>query len=181
MVSETIRSDSGERERLEMDSSHSPTTLESSVGENLHKPEDTKYQPYRREAGAVDHGGVASAVRERNDGITLLAFYHFAWGGLYLVGALLTAIPTLITGIVGIVEDPEAFIATVILGFALFFIMGLSLLYFAVGFGLWRLNQWGRTAAMALGLISLPTGLGTIPGALTLWYLMKEDVAQLFR
>lgn len=119
--------------------------------------------------------------RERTDGVTLLSFYHFAWGVLYLLGGLMTAVPTAITGIIGLADDPGALIATAILGFALFFILGLSLLNFAIGFGLWHLKHWGRTAALALALISLPTGLGTIPGALTLWYLLKEDVSRLFK
>lgn len=119
--------------------------------------------------------------RERTDGVTLLSFYHFAWGVLYLLGGLITAVPAAITGIIGLADDPGAFIATAILGFALFFILGLSLLNFAIGFGLWHLKHWGRTAALALALISLPTGMGTIPGALTLWYLLKEDISRLFK
>ena len=121
------------------------------------------------------------AHRERTDGLTLLAFYHLGWGGLYLVGACLTAIPTGITAIVGLVDSPDLFFVSAILAVATFFIFGLALLYLLVGYGLWTLRQWARTAALALGLISLPTGLGTIPGAVTIWYLLKEEISALFR
>ena len=98
-----------------------------------------------------------------------------------LVGALLMAIPTLITGVFGATADPELFWVTAILGISTFFFMGLTLMYFLVGIGLWRLRQWARVAAIALAIISLPSGIGTVQGALTLWYLMKERVSSLFR
>jgi hypothetical protein len=118
---------------------------------------------------------------QRPDGITLLAGYHFLLGGLMLLGTCGLAIPTVITGIVGIAEDPEAFIATFILGVIAAIVMMLSLLYLTVGYGLWTQRQWARTASIALGVVSLfGVPIGTLIGGVTIWYLMKEEVAATF-
>lgn len=125
--------------------------------------------------------GGASGHIQRPDGITLVAGYHYLVGTLLLLGTCGLAIPTIITGIVGLVEDPEAFIATVILGVIGAIVMLLSLLYLSVGYGLWTQRQWARTAAMALGVVSLfAVPIGTAAGGLTLWYLMKPEVAVVF-
>lgn len=124
---------------------------------------------------AVDNGG------QRPDSVTLLAGYHFLVGALMLLGTCGLAIPTVITGIVGIVEDPEAFIATFILGVIAAIVMLLSLVYLSVGYGLWTQRQWARTAAIALGVVSLfGVPIGTIIGGVTIWYLLKEEVAATF-
>ncbi|MCB0079974.1 MAG: hypothetical protein KDE47_03545 [Caldilineaceae bacterium] len=121
------------------------------------------------------------APKLRDDGVTLIAGYHFFWGILLLLGTCLLAIPTLITGIVGFVEDPDALVATGILFAIGSIVMVLCLLYLVVGYGLWTLRRWGRTAAIALGVISLVNvPIGTIVGGVTIWYLLKENVAQQF-
>ncbi|MEZ4662286.1 MAG: hypothetical protein R2911_32445 [Caldilineaceae bacterium] len=117
----------------------------------------------------------------RDDGVTLIAGYHFFWGALLLLATCILAIPTLITGIVGFVEDSDALIATGILFVIGSIVMVLCLLYLVVGYGLWTLRRWGRTAAIALGVISLlNVPIGTFVGGATIWYLLKEDVAQQF-
>ncbi|MCB0088067.1 MAG: hypothetical protein KDE54_09160 [Caldilineaceae bacterium] len=122
-----------------------------------------------------------SARKLRDDGVTLIAGYHFFWGILLLLGTCLLAIPTLITGIVGFVDDPDALIATGILFAIGSIVMVLCLLYLVVGYGLWTLRRWGRTAAIALGVISLVNvPIGTLVGGATIWYLLKENVAQQF-
>lgn len=119
--------------------------------------------------------------KQRDDGVTLIAGYHFFWGALLLLASCILAIPTLITGIVGFVDDPDALIATGILFVIGSIVMVLCLLYLVVGYGLWTLRRWGRTAAIALGVISLVNvPIGTFIGGATIWYLLKEDVAQKF-
>ncbi|MEM7127917.1 MAG: hypothetical protein AAF702_16405 [Chloroflexota bacterium] len=119
--------------------------------------------------------------KERTDGVTILALYHLAWAAIFFIGASIMAIPTIITAIIGLTDDPDIFFATGILGIVAFLIFALSIVHFFVTVGLWTLREWARIVAIALGAISLPTVLGTIPGALTIWYLMKEEVAELFR
>ena len=117
-----------------------------------------------------------------SDGVKLISAYHFVWSILLLLLMCAATVPTVITGIVGVAEDPEVFIATAILGFVVFVLLLLSVIYGVVGYGLWTQRQWARTAAIALAILSLPAvPIGTLGGAVTIWYLLKDNVAQQFR
>lgn len=122
-----------------------------------------------------------SLWKQRTDGLTLVAGYHFLVAALFLIGTLIMMIPTGILGIVSVVEDPDAMIAMFIVGTIAILTLGLCLLYLAVGYGLWTLKPWGRVAALALAVVSLfGFPIGTVTGGLTLWYLMQPDVATKF-
>lgn len=115
------------------------------------------------------------------DGIRLVATYHFAWAALMVLGMVGVSIPTFITAIVGITEDPEALIATGILGIVAFVLLILATIYSVVGYGLWKRRQWARTSALAIAMLSLfAVPVGTVGGGLTIWYLLKERVARTF-
>jgi hypothetical protein len=119
--------------------------------------------------------------QQRGDGLTLLAGYHFLVAALFLGGTLILLLPTAILGIVSMVDDPDAFWGMVAVGFAALITLLLSLLYITVGFGLWNLRQWARVTAIALALISLVgIPIGTIAGAITLWHLLRPEVAAKF-
>ncbi len=119
--------------------------------------------------------------KQRTDGLTLVAGYHFLVAALFLIGTLIMMIPTGILGIVSVVEDPDAMIAMFIVGTIAILTLGLCLLYLAVGYGLWTLKPWGRVAALALAVVSLfGFPIGTVTGGLTLWYLMQPQVATKF-
>lgn len=127
-------------------------------------------------------GGGAPATAQRQDGVTLLAVYHFMLAGLLLLATMGLAIPTFITAIVGIVEDSDALIATGILGLLAAVSMVSCLVMLAVGFGLWTLRQWARIATIALSVLGLMfVPIGTIIGGATLWYLLQPEVAEQFR
>ncbi len=119
--------------------------------------------------------------QQRGDGLTLIAGYHFLVAGLFLLGCLILLLPTAILGIVGIAEDAGALIGMAAVGFVAMTTLALSLLYLAVGYGLWTLRSWARVAAIALALISLfGIPIGTIAGAITLWHLLRSEVAAKF-
>jgi len=116
--------------------------------------------------------------QQRGDGLTLIASYHFLVAGLFLVGSLILLIPTAILGIVGLAEDADALFGMVAVGFVAVLALVLCLLYLAVGYGLWTLRAWARIAAIALALISLVgIPIGTIAGTITLWHLLRAEVA----
>lgn len=118
----------------------------------------------------------------RADGVTLLAVYHFMLSALLLLATMGLAIPTIITAIVGVVEDSDALIATGILGLLAAVTMVLCFVLLAVGFGLWTLRQWARVAGIALAVLGLWfVPIGTVIGGVTLWYLFKPEVADQFR
>jgi uncharacterized membrane protein (DUF2068 family) len=115
------------------------------------------------------------------DGITLLAAYHFGVAALFLLGTMVLSIPVFILGIVGVSEDAGAFIGMFAVGVIALVLMVLGLLDLAVGYGLWKRRSWARVAAIALALVSLIfVPIGTISGAITLWYLLQPEVAARF-
>lgn len=119
--------------------------------------------------------------QQRSDGITVVAGYHFFVAAIFLIGTVIMMIPTAILGVVSVVDSPDAAIGMFIVGFIAVIALLLSLLYLAIGYGLWTLKQWARTAAMALGVVSLfGVPIGTVAGGLTLWYLMQPAVAARF-
>ncbi len=120
--------------------------------------------------------------RQRADGATLIAGYHFVVAGIFLIITMIFAFPTLILAIVGFTEDSGALIGGIFTGLFALLWMGLTLLNLVVGYGVWTERSWGRTAALALAilrLINIP--IGTITGGLALWYLLREDVAEQFK
>ena len=119
--------------------------------------------------------------QQRGDGLTLIAGYHFLVAGFFLVGTLILLLPTAILGIVGMADDPDAFIGMMAVGGVALVTMALALFYIAVGYGLWTLRQWARVAAIALAMLSLlAIPIGTIAGAITLWHLLRAEVAAKF-
>lgn len=124
---------------------------------------------------------VAPLWQQRGDGLTLIAGYHFLVAALFLVGTLILLLPTAILGVVGMVDDPDAFFGMVAVGFVALVTLVLCLLYLAVGYGLWTLRQWARVTAIALAIVSLfGVPIGTVTGAITLWHLLRPEVAAKF-
>lgn len=117
----------------------------------------------------------------RSDGITLVAAYHFVVAALFLIGTVIMALPTLIFGIVTLAEAPDAAIGFIATGFIAMVLMVFCILNLIVGYGLWRVQSWGRTGAIVLaviGLLFIP--IGTIFGALILWILLQPETAARF-
>lgn len=116
-----------------------------------------------------------------DQGIQLIAGYHFVVAVFFVLGTVILAFPTVLLGILGFTDDPGAFIGMFAVGLIAMVSMIFCILYIAIGYGLWTLRQWGRIAAMALGVVSLfMAPIGTIVGGLTLWYLLKPEVAARF-
>ncbi len=122
-----------------------------------------------------------SAPIRRTDGITAIAVYHYAVAGIFVAGAFFFAIPTIILGIVGIAEDSDAFIGMAAVALIAMALLAFGLLNIVIGYGVWTLRGWARLGAMAIavvGLLAVP--LGTLAGALILWYLLKPEIAAAF-
>ncbi len=118
---------------------------------------------------------------KRPDGITVLAVWHFVQAFFLLIGACsLLAIP--MSGVFGEINDPIGeFWAGfgVTCGVIWLLITGIALVL--SGWGLLRLKQWGRWLAFVLaifGLFAFP--IGTVIGALIIWYLLREETREVF-
>jgi hypothetical protein len=123
-------------------------------------------------------------MKTRSDGLTVLSLYHFFAGVVSLMAmcGVLTIPATMgIASIASAQNDPSAATATGIIGFlglicsCLF--VPLAVANVAVGWGLWKLRPWAHTGALVLavlGLFNFP--VGTAIGALSIWYLLRDDV-----
>ena len=71
--------------------------------------------------------------------------------------------------------------AVVGLAIGVLFGVGGGMLSLVTGWGLWRLKGWARWVAIGLAAISLlAIPIGTVIGALIIWYLFKGEVKQAF-
>jgi uncharacterized membrane protein (DUF2068 family) len=80
-----------------------------------------------------------------------------------------------------VAEDSAALIPMAALGFVGVVVLLLCLLHLVVGYGLWKVRPWARTAALALAIVSLfGFPIFTVTGGLTLWYLLKPEIVARF-
>ena len=126
-------------------------------------------------------------MKQRSDGVALIALYQFIVAFLSLLGMCgLLSIPVIV-GVSTAATRAEggplatAIVSTVmVIGSGWLFLTGLA--NAIIGWGLLKQREWGRIGALvlaALRLLNFP--LGTLIGALTIWYLLREDVKEEFR
>lgn len=118
---------------------------------------------------------------KRPDGVTILGILHFVVGGLMLLTACaLVTIPFIVAAAVSVEADPEAAVAVPIVAIVMLVVIVFLLLLAAanavVGWGLWTLKPWARMGAIFLAILRLfNVPIGTVIGALTLWYLFQPE------
>lgn len=109
---------------------------------------------------------------KRPDGVTLISIYYWFLAALFVLG--ICGIPI---GIFG--GDGRGFIGAVFgLIFGLFFVTAGAIACGVVGWGLWNIKSWARMAAIVLAILQLfffP--IGTVIGALIIWYLWQDPDA----
>jgi len=118
---------------------------------------------------------------KRPDGVTAIAVWFFVDALLLLfVACILVAIP--ISGVFADIGDPIGeFWAVFSLTCGVIFILISGILMVFAGWGLLRLKQWARWLGIVLGIFSLfAFPIGTVIGALIIWYLLKDDVREAF-
>jgi len=91
-----------------------------------------------------------------------------------------------IAGIVGASGDPEAQVAVPILGvigFVIFIIVAVtSIPLLLAGWGILTYREWARILGIVLAAINLlNVPIGTAIGVYSLWVLVQERTAQMFR
>ncbi|HEY63121.1 MAG TPA: hypothetical protein G4O02_00965 [Caldilineae bacterium] len=124
-------------------------------------------------------------MRRRPDGVLVIALYHFVVGALTLLGSCVMLTIPLIVGVAAS-GDPDARVAVPIVGVIM--ILGAALLFalavadLVIGWGLWRMVEWARIGAIGLSILRLFNfPLGTVIGALMIWYLIQPQTATAFR
>lgn len=120
-------------------------------------------------------------MKPRSDGTMLIAIYHFISGVLSLLGMCgLLSLPLIVGLTAGASGEPgagEATAITAIIGLLLgsLFLL-ITIANWVIGLGLWRGRDWARIGAIGLAvfrLFNIP--LGTLIGALIIWYLLREE------
>ena len=118
--------------------------------------------------------------KQRPDGLTMISGWFYLSGAFFLLVTVTIAFLTLAFGF-GIPNDTGMLIPTAVFGVIALAFMAMSLLNLVVAYGLWILRPWARIGAIALAIVGLMfMPVGTIVGALTLWYLLKPEVAAVF-
>lgn len=118
---------------------------------------------------------------KRPDGVTIIAIYHFLSGALGLIGGCAILVFAVLPVVLN-VEDPAGlFWALFGLGIGFLVAAGSGIVSLIVGWGLLQLQNWARWVAIVLavlGLCAFP--IGTIIGALIIWYLLQDEARQAF-
>jgi hypothetical protein len=118
----------------------------------------------------------------REDGLKLIAIYHFVMAGLWLLGALAPLL-MLIVPLAMQYMPPEATVMLFVMVGLLFVLLGgLAVLYLFTGLGLLKYREWARWVAIVLAILgALGFPVGTVIGVLILWFLLRDDVQAAFR
>jgi hypothetical protein len=118
---------------------------------------------------------------KRPDGVTIIAIYEFLSAIPGLIGAcaiLVFAFPGALQGAQGMDVIGAIFGLTI----AFLFVGAGSIAAIIAGWGLLQLKEWGRWLAIALAILALfAIPIGTIIGALIIWYLLQDEVRQAFQ
>ena len=118
---------------------------------------------------------------KRPEGVSLVALYFFAMSIPSLIGACCLLAGAITTGVS--VQDFEfgAVDGITALVIGLILVFGLGILFFSTGLGLWGMRTWARWLAVVISILSLLAfPIGTIIGALTIWYLFKPEIKEAF-
>jgi hypothetical protein len=118
---------------------------------------------------------------KRPDGVTAIAVWYFVEAFFTLmIACTLIAIP--FSGVFSDIGDPTGeFFATFGLTCGVVFVLLMAIAALLAGWGLLRMKQWARWLAFILAIFSLfAFPIGTVIGALIIWYLLKDDVREAF-
>lgn len=118
---------------------------------------------------------------KRPEGVSLVALYFFAMSIPSLIAACCLLAGAITTGTsvqnfeFGAVAGITALVIVLILAF------GLGILFFFTGLGLWGMRTWARWLAVVVSILSLLAfPIGTVIGAITIWYMFKPDIRVAF-
>ena len=118
--------------------------------------------------------------------VKVIAVLYLICGVFLVAGAFfLPLILGLVASLVGTSGDPDAGVATAILGLTgvtLSIILGvLAIPFLATGWGMLKLRPWSRIAGIVLGALSLiHFPFGTVLGIYALVILFRKDTEALF-
>ena len=126
-------------------------------------------------------------MKQRSEGVTIIAIYQFVVGFLSLLGVCgLLTIPLIVGASTAAARAEGGPLATAIVSTVMVVASGWLFLVGTanalIGWGLWKQQEWGRIGALVLAVLRLfNIPLGTVIGGLILWYLLREDIRREFQ
>ena len=118
---------------------------------------------------------------KRPDGVTAIAVWFFVEVLLALFFSCLFSV-LIFSGFINDINEPVGeflVVFTLVCGGIFSLLFGLLSVF--AGWGLLQMKQWARWLAIILGIFSLfAFPIGTVIGALIIWYLLKQDVREAF-
>lgn len=121
-------------------------------------------------------------VDERPDGVSIIAIYYVFFAVMNLLGSCAILIFVILPTITYRGDEGFGLISS-IFGVGIAFLIAVAgiLLGLVAGLGLLRLKDWARLLAIVLAIFTLlGFPIGTVIGALIIWYLVKPEVKEVF-
>ena len=119
---------------------------------------------------------------KRTDGITIISIWHYFVAALFVIGACFMIVVPIIVGLVPDADAAAAWpIVAIVSVVIIVVLLAFAAAFGAIGWGLWTLKPWARLGAMVtagLSLVAVP--VGTLIGALILWYLLQPEARAAF-
>jgi hypothetical protein len=117
---------------------------------------------------------------KRPDGVVIIGIYQLVIGLIGVLGTCCLIIPIATVTTTG--DSDLGFIPALgALALAFCSAAASSILSLAAGWGLLQLKQWARWLTIVIAVFSLfAFPIGTVIGALVIWYLFKEEVQAVF-
>lgn len=123
---------------------------------------------------------IPTEARPRPDGVTLTAVWFIVSAILPVLGAAAVAIFAL-PAVIRDTEGADQYFAVAGVSFGLAVLLLMAAVNIAAAVGLLRLRPWSRMLAIvlaALGVFWFP--IGTVAGALIIWYLLSDEAREAF-
>lgn len=118
---------------------------------------------------------------KRPEGVSLVALYFFAMSIPSLIGACCLLAGAVSAGFNIENIDFGIFAGVSALAILLVLTFGLGILLFVTAVGLWGMRMWARWLAVVISILSLfAFPIGTVIGAVTIWYLFQENIKDAF-
>ena len=119
-------------------------------------------------------------TKRRPDEVLIIAIYHFFEAAMLLLGLLGIGVAGFAI-LFAAANEPEIVIPLGFLAIGAMFLVLFAILNVAVGWGLLRMQNWARWAAIILSVLRLPNfPIGTIIGGLIIYYLVQDKAKALF-
>ena len=117
--------------------------------------------------------------KARPDLVTIIAAYRFVVAALMLLVVALLGIGLL--AVVLNTAGEDLLIASISISVAILIVLAILVANVVAGWGLLALKDWARWLVIVMAVLSLANvPLGTVTGALQLWYLLTPEAKEAF-